>query len=219
TRGVLRMTADEFAERVAPYERAGYSVAAHAIGDVAIDAALAAWESLPRSSGRRRLEHLGLPTDDHLRRLARLGVIVATQPRFLPELGPNFAAYLPSDFPVVPYPFRSMLDAGLVVAFSSDGPVVADVTPLAGIQAAATRVGVEGWPGRDERVEVADAIRAYTLGAALAEGQGASSGSLAPGKRADLVVLSRDPLSTPLDEWETITIDATYVDGHAVYER
>ncbi|MGL4513043.1 MAG: amidohydrolase, partial [Lacipirellulaceae bacterium] len=46
TRGVLRMTADEFAERVAPYERAGYSVAAHAIGDVAIDAALAAWESL-----------------------------------------------------------------------------------------------------------------------------------------------------------------------------
>jgi predicted amidohydrolase YtcJ len=219
TRGVLRMTAEEFAERVVPYERAGYSVAAHAIGDVAIGVALDAWESLALSKSRRRLEHLGLPTPDQLRRLGRLGVIIVTQPRFLAELGPNFGAYLPEDFPVTPYPFRSMLDAGLVVAFSSDGPVVADVTPLAGVHGAATRSGVESWAGRDERLSVDEALGAYTLGAALAEGQGAWSGSLDIGKRADLVVLRRDPCSTPLDEWETIEVDATYVDGQAIYER
>jgi hypothetical protein len=219
TRGVLRMTAEEFAERVAPYERAGYSVAAHAIGDVSIDAAIEAFEAFPPSRQRRRLEHLGLPTPDALRRLAQIGVVVVTQPQFLPELGPNFAAYLPGEFPVTPYPFRSMLDAGLVVAFSSDGPVVADVTPLAGIHAAATRSGVKSRPGCDERVTVPEAIHAYTRGAALAEGQAAWSGSLDPGKRADLVVLSRDPLETPLDEWESIQVDATYINGQAVYER
>lgn len=215
-RGVLRMDAERFAACAEPYAKAGYAVAAHAIGDVAIDAGLTAFKSLP--AGRQRLEHLGLPSAEALRRATKAGVMIATQPAFLPELGANFNAYLPDTFPITPYPFRSMIDAGLTVAFSSDAPVVVDDSPLAGIAAAATRTGRPDSEA-SERVSIRQALHAYTLAAARVEGVESMRGSLESGKLADLVVLDQNPLKTPLNDLLSIRVLATYVGGRLAYER
>lgn len=220
TQGVLRMTADELLERASSYAARGYSVAAHAIGDVAIDAGLNAYERLPKAAAtRRRLEHFGLPSEEAMRRAADLGVLVATQPQFLPELGPNFAAYLPRDFPIVPYPFRSMIDAGLTVAFSSDGPVVVDDSPLAGVRAAVLRNAAGAVIGAEERITTERAIAAYTVGGAITSGDAPRLGSIEVGKLADFVVLNRNPIATPIEDFDSVCVDATYVAGACVYER
>src|SRR3546814_2017437 len=93
------------------------------------------------------------------------------------------------------YAFRSLLDAGAVLAFGSDW-FVAPMEPLMGIYAAVTRRTLDGahpdgWVP-EQKISVAEAVRAYTAGSAYAEGQDAVKGTLEPGKLADLVVLSDD---------------------------
>lgn len=216
-RGCLRLDRDAFRELARPAHDAGLRVAAHAIGDAAIEVALDVFEELGRGAGHR-IEHLGLPSAEQLARVARLGLGVATQAIFLDELGVHFRRALPDDFPITPYPFRAMLDAGIDLALSSDGPVVAELSPLAGIASAARRRDAEGHV-HDERegLEVRESLHAYTVaGAALAGGP--ARGRLAPGLAGDCVVLSRDPLDTPVEELAEIEVRATVVGGDVVWE-
>ena len=109
----------------------------------------------------------------------------------------------------------------MTLAFGSDAPIEApDV--LAGIHAAVTRRRADGAPGPagwqpQERISVAEAVRAYTLGAAFASGEEASRGSITPGKLADLVVLDRDIFACPADEILQTRVVATVLDGKVVY--
>src|SRR5690606_15466438 len=117
------------------------------------------------------------------------------------------------------YPVRSMLEAGLTVALSSDAPVVPDDNPLLGIKAAVDRCDANGDPIAPEQAITAyDALYAYTMGGAIASGDENNRGSITPDKWADLVVLSGDPLNTPPDELLNIRVEQTYVGGQLVYE-
>jgi predicted amidohydrolase YtcJ len=139
--GVLRFAHDELAALCRESHDAGWRVATHAIGDVAIEQMLDIYEALgphPRGLGHR-IEHLGLPSAAQLARAARLGVIAAPQAIFIRELGKNFRDYLPDTLLPRCYPLRAMLDAGVTVALSSDAPVVENDNPLAGMAAAITR--------------------------------------------------------------------------------
>ncbi|MEM9352279.1 MAG: amidohydrolase [Planctomycetota bacterium] len=220
TTGVLRLTTGELIEQARPLAEAGWRIATHVIGDAAIGAALGAYAELPKAEGPHRLEHLGLPAGEHLRRAAELGVGVATQTIFLPELGGNFRQYLPDEFPVTPYPVRSMLAAGLVTALSSDAPVVVDDNPLAGVRAAVDRL-TDGGDEIDaaESIDVAAALHGYTQAGAVLAGEQASMGSIEIGKWADLAVLDRDPLETPVEELTKVRVDMTLVGGEVVFER
>ena len=221
-RGVLRFDPDELRALAREAHDAGWRVAIHAIGDVAIDQVLDLYAELgphPRH-WHHRIEHLGLPSSDQLTRAARLGVISVPQTVFIHSLGPNFRAYLPDALLPRTYPVRAMLDAGLVVALSSDAPVVDDDNPLLGMSAAVTRRDREGVTVVGEQaITAAEALYAYTMGGALASGDEANRGSLTPGKWADLAVLSADPLLAPPEALTGISVDLTLLAGQVVHER
>jgi predicted amidohydrolase YtcJ len=220
TRGVLRFADEELLALSREAHDAGWRIATHAIGDVTIDQVLRTYETLGPGPRRHRIEHLGLPTTDHLTRAARLGVIAVPQSIFLFELGRNFRAFLPDDMLAAAYPIRSMLEAGLTVALSSDAPVVEDDSPLRGIEAAVARCDAEGHPiAADQGITVAEAIAAYTAGGAVASGDDDNRGSLTPGAWADLAVLSGNPLDTPVESLTDLMVEQTWVGGALAYER
>ncbi len=201
---------------------AGWQIAAHAIGDAAIDQCLCAYakalQAVPRADTRHRIEHAMLLWPDQIGRMARLGVLPVYQPEFLmrfgdaylPALGPSRTARL--------MPYAETLSAGLPLVFSSDIPVVPG-SPLDGIVAAALRTTPSGVRlGPHLAVSVLDGLRAYTEGAAYSVFLEADRGRIAPGQRADFVVLSADPTVLPLEEWANgLRVQATIVGGVVVY--
>lgn len=218
TRGVLRMQDDEFLALAHEAHDAGWRIATHAIGDVAIDQVLRVYAALGTAPIRHRIEHLGLPTDEQLAWAARRGVIAVPQAIFLPALGRNFRQYLPDTLLPRAYPIRAMLDAGLTVALSSDAPVVENDSPLAGIQAAITRADADGQPiAADQAITLDEALDAYTHGGAVASGDDEVRGRLEVGLLADLTVVSGDLRTTSPDAIAALTVTQTWVGGRQVY--
>ena len=228
TRGVLRFETGDLLDLAWEAHAAGFRIGMHAIGDVAIEQVIGVYEELYRRSAvaavsepplRHRIEHLGLPSPDHLRRCAALGIIAVPQTVFLPALGGNFRRYLPDDFLPRCYPVRAMLDAGLTVALSSDAPVVPDDNPLLGIKAAVDRLDPSGEPlAPEQAITPYEALYACTMGGALASGDNANRGSLTPGKWADMAILSSDPLTAPPEHLLAIRVEQTYVGGELRFE-
>lgn len=222
TKGVLRFDSEELRELCRETHRAGWRIATHAIGDVAIDQMLDIYESLgphPRALSHR-IEHFGLPDATQLGRAAKLGVIAAPQTIFIHSLGRNFRNYLPDALLPRTYPIRAMLDAGVRVALSSDAPVVEDDNPLVGMMAAITRRDREGETiAPQQAICAAEALYGYTMGGAIASGDHENRGSIEPGKWADLAVLSADPLLALPASLPDIHVDMTLVAGRVVYER
>src|SRR5207253_3032035 len=163
---------------------------------------------------RHRIEHLGLPDPDQLRRAARMRIVAVPQTVFIHSLGRNFREYLPERLLARAYPVREMMEAGIAVALSSDAPVVEEDGPLLGIQAAVLRRDAEGNPiAADQAITAAQALRAYTMGGAFATGDEANRGSLSPGKWADLAVLDEDPVAAEPEALDAIRVEMTVVGG------
>jgi predicted amidohydrolase YtcJ len=221
-RGVMRFEDDELTELMWEAHRAGIRIATHAIGDVSIEQVIKAYEACHArqpSNIRHRIEHLGLPSAEHLARCRALNVIAVPQTIFLNALGTTYRRYLPDVFYPRCYPVRAMLDAGLTVALSSDAPVVPDDNPLMGMKAALDRKDTNGAPITPEQAITArEALYAYTMGGAIASGDETNRGSLTPGKWADLVVLSGDALAVEVDMLSSLRVQQTYVGGELRYE-
>ena len=208
--------------------RAGWQVAAHAIGDAAVDLVLDALEeadrrgpSVPRGGipPRHRLEHGVMFRPDQVGRLARMGITVVTQPLFIEDFGdlllqgsggrPEAGDY---------FRMRSLLAAGVPLAGSSDRPVSAG-SPLRGIQAMVARTTADGAVfGADERLSAHEALASYTAGGARAAHGEDHWGTLAPRRLADLVVLGDDPTSVAVDRIGSIQVLATVVGGRAAHD-
>lgn len=220
TSGFLVKSAETIAEQVRLAHRGGWQVAMHVIGDRAIEVGLDAIETAMGADAARfrpRLEHCGVLRPDLIERIRRLGVVVVTQPRFIFELGDGFRAVLGEKRLQLTYPIASL--RGLPVAFSSDRPVV-NGAPLLGIKAAVRQHTAGGEPYvPEEAITVEEALRWYTLGAAYSTFEEKEKGSLEPGKWADFVVLSRNPLQTSLEELGGIDVLITVVGGQPVFEK
>ena len=144
--------------------------------------------------------------------LSRLGIIVSTQPMFIHSEKDWLRRRLGGERCQTVYPFRSFLDAGIKMAGASDAPVESpDV--LHAIQCCVTREGFEPHQG----ISVEEAVRMYTLDAAYAQFEDGMKGSITPGKRADLVVLSDDPFKGKPDKIKDIKVVRTVVGGKVVY--
>ncbi len=206
--------------------RAGLAVFVHAIGDRANREVLNAVEASQRAGEgqqlRHRIEHVQILHPSDVPRLARLGVVASMQPLHATQ-DMLLADSLWGKRCAGAYAWRSLLNSGAALAFGSDAPVE-DLSVLAGIHAAVTRRRPDGSPGPEgwipqERVSAAQALRAYTVGAAFASGEEAIKGSLAPGKFADVAILSRDILAIPAEEILETEVVGTLLDGKFVYRQ
>jgi predicted amidohydrolase YtcJ len=219
--GYLQADADQLTERIIEAHRAGWRVAAHAIGDRAIDLALDAFadaaDQHPRARPRHRIEHFAAARPDQVARAAKLGVIAVGQGRFASELGDGMLAAVGAERSAWLYRQRSLLDAGLVLPGSSDRPV-ASGAPLLGIHDMVNRRTASGAPfNAAEAITPAEALRAYTWGSAYASKQERAKGSITPGKLADFTVLSEDPTAVAHERIAGLEVLATFLDGDLRY--
>ena len=159
---------------------------------------------------RHRIEHVELADDDAIRRLADGDVVASVQPNFLKWAGEGglYESRLGAERTARTNRYREMLDAGVDLAFGSDGM---PMDPLLGVHHAVNA------PAEAQRLSVTEALCAYTRGAAYAGFDEDRLGTVTSGKRADFVVLERSPWDHP-DEIHDIDVAMTVVDGAVVHD-
>jgi hypothetical protein len=223
--GLLVSTGDHMEEVSRRALASGFQVAIHAIGDrgnlIALDAMERALGG-PRPEARFRVEHAQVMRLQDIERMARLGIVASMQPTHATSDGPWADERVGETRLAGAYAWRKVLNAGGLLALGSDFPVES-ADPRLGLYAAVTRQDLQGdppggWlPG--ERLTPEEALRGFTLDAARSLFLEKEVGSLAIGKRADLVVFARDPMTIPAAGIPRAEIDYTLVNGQVVYER
>jgi predicted amidohydrolase YtcJ len=225
--GISMLDRDELERAVVTLDAHGFQVHIHTIGDRAVRDALDAFEAAARANGsrdaRHHLAHLQLVHPDDLPRFAELGVAANVSPLWAchsgyvdeltePFIGPERSARM--------YPFGSLVRAGARLAFGSDWTVSTN-DPLPQLEVAVTRVDPDT-RGREpllpaEGLDLATALRTFTAGSAYVNFLEDETGTIEPGKLADLAVLDRnvlDPGAGPLgDARVVLTLSA----GEAVH--
>lgn len=199
--------------------------AIHAIGDYAnhfVLDVLAATRSAWRSKGLHpRIEHVQLLHPNDLHRLAQLGITASMQPiHAISDM--LIAERFWGQRCLFGYAWRTLLDYGTSLAFGSDSPVETfDV--LQGLYASITRRTPAGFPSGgwypEQCLTIAEAITAYTYGAAQAVNHEHELGDLRPGKWADITILDRDILNAPPQALLETNVIATIVRGRIVYQK
>ena len=220
SRGYLLDAPETYRERALGAYRAGWPLALHAIGDAAIDLALDLIEEATEKYGARavpcRIEHFGISRPDQLERGGRLGVAVTPQAGFIGPIGDQMADMVGVERENWLYRGRSIIDAGMILAGSSDLPV-ADNNIRRGMQSAVDRTTDSGkLLGAGEAITSEEALRTHTEWAARATGQIADKGTLERGKLADFTVFSASPITAP--NIAELDIVATIVGGTLSYD-
>ena len=224
TTGVFVIAPEKMAIVASTVHRLGWQLAIHAIGDRTLDAAIdiidkALYGDERKTDARPRIEHCVMMNPRMIKRFAELGVIAVVQPGFIWGIGDNYIRQLGASRAAHTIPFRTLLDHDIVVAFSSDRPVV-DGAPILGIHAAVNQKTMTGQDyAADQRISVEEALKCYTLNGAYATFEEEIKGSIERGKLADLAILSEDPTRVPPEKIKDIQVLATMIDGNFVFER
>jgi predicted amidohydrolase YtcJ len=214
----------------------GFQVHVHAIGDRAVRQALDAVEAARRANGqndnRPHISHLQVVHPDDLPRFRALGVVANAQPLWAcnePQMLELTVPFIEPERLGWMYPFGSLVRSGATLACGSDWPV-SSPDPLEEIHVAVNRTMPPGYaygePSPDEepflpqeRIDLPTALAAFTMGSAYVNHLDAPTGSIEPGKAADLVVLSEDLFELPVERITDARVDMTLVDGRVVHER
>ena len=215
-----------FRARLIGADAAGLQLCIHAIGDQAISSVLDTFSEIEKTNGARerrwRIEHLQHVAPKDFERLERLSVVASMQPYHAIDDGQWAERRIGPERAKTTYAFRTLLDRGVRLAFGTDWSV-APLNPLLGLFAAVTRETLDGkHPGGwvpEQKITLAEAVEAYTLGSAFAEFQEKDKGTLAPGKLADLVVLSADIFRIDPHALRDAKVDLTMVGGKIVFQR
>jgi predicted amidohydrolase YtcJ len=228
-RGMPLIEMDALAHAIHRADAAGLATMVHAVGDranrevIGIFEALAAHRSptaAPPPAVPHRIEHVQMIRPEDLERLRRLNLALNVTPANM-ILDINLIDAVLGDRGQFTYAFRQLLDTGVPVMFSSDCPVC-DPDPLIGIHAAVTRQRADGSPPGGwhphNRVTIDEAIRAYTATPAAVHNANAL-GVIAPGNKADLVILSRNVLVLPPEMLPEVRVEMTVFDGKIVHRK
>jgi hypothetical protein len=205
----------------------GLGVAVHAIGDAGIRAALEVAKlsrttTTRRAPARFRIEHAQIVDLSDIPRFRELGVIASMQPTHATSDMPWAEDRVGPERIRGAYAWRSFLEAGVPLAFGSDFPIESP-DPRLGLYAAVTRRDRAGMPPGgwhpEQRLTLAEALAAFSAGAAFAAGQEGELGKLAPGYQADLTIFEQDLFALPPEQLPTAGIAATVIAGETVYAR
>lgn len=224
--GLAIYSKSKLMELIAAAHKNNLQVYCHAIGDKANCWTLDAFESAIDEYGqkdlRHRIEHAQLVAQGDFQRFADLNVIASVQPSHCIDdmrwaetrIGKERCRRL--------FAFRSFLQVGAHIAFGTDWPVE-DLNPMLGLYAAVTREFPQGGPAGgwfpEQKIDMQQAVTAYTLGAAYAEHEEKNKGTIEPGKLADLIVLDRDIFSVPPEEILSAKVELTMMGGEIVFVR
>lgn len=224
--GISFVDPEALREHVTRLDAEGFQVHFHALGDRAVrealDAVAAARAANGRTDGRHHLAHLQVVHPDDVPRFAQLDAIANIQPLWAahePQMDELTIPFLGEERASWQYPFGDLLRAGARLAGGSDWSV-SSANPLEGIHVAVNRVvhGEDAEPLYPRnRITLAEAVTAYTLGSAHVCHRDDSTGRLEPGYLADLAVLDRDIFAAPEDEIAAATVRSTYVEGELVH--
>jgi hypothetical protein len=224
-RGLAVLSFPSLRKRVMEAYKNGYSVAIHAIGDKAVTNSLKAIESARKDfpgPRRDRLEHVQLFRPSDLTLFRRLGVVASVQP-----------VHLATDWATAEkkwglgrcrtgYAWRSLLRGKIPLQFGSDVPVE-PLNPLLGLQAAVTRQDLRGNPPGgwfpEEKLFLEESIKAFTALPAWCSRKERCLGAVTPGRWADLTVFDQDLSRLPPEQWASVEVAMTIVNGEIVYQK
>jgi predicted amidohydrolase YtcJ len=221
-RGISYRSDEELLSFFTRAQEAGMQTGVHAIGDAAIEQAIAAWEKVAEQVGdtevRRlshRIEHFECAMDDHIARAAALGLCISAQPAFDAYWGGNrglYAERIGRDRAALMNRFASMVRGGLLVGAGSDSTV----TPLDPfLQMAALR----DHHVTEERIGARKALSLHTLNSHALAGNDDIAGTIDVGKRADLTIVDRDPLEVDPDDLRKTEVISTWIAGQELWSR
>jgi len=227
--GETTMPEDIYRDLVVKYDKLGFQIYTHAIGDRAVREALDAYEYAQKTNGttgkrglRHRIEHIETIAPTDIPRFAKLGVLASMEPI---HADPGTAevwskAVGPERLPFA-FAWQSLLKSSARLIYSSDWPAAISVDPIRGLHCAVNRRTTEGQPQRGwvpaERVNIVDALRAYTFGGAFSSFEEGIKGRIAPGMLADVVVFSQDLFKVePMRIHETRVV-LTVFNGKPIY--
>jgi predicted amidohydrolase YtcJ len=212
-------------DRYMKADAAGLQICTHAIGDEGISNILDLYSDVIKAHGeadrRLRIEHAQHMAAKDFERFAQLHVIASVQPYHAIDDGRFAEAHIGHDRATRTYAFRTFLNHGVRLAFGTDWEV-APLDPLLTVYAAVTRATLDGknpngwFP--EQKLSVAEAIEAYTMGSAYAEFQEKEKGSITPGKLADMVLLSDDIFSIVPEKIRDVRVLKTFVGGRLVFD-
>ncbi|MEI8386180.1 MAG: amidohydrolase [Verrucomicrobiota bacterium] len=220
-RGLPQWTQEELDQALIAADKAGFQVHVHAIGDAAVHQTLDSIEQMAAKNGPRDrrpcIAHCQVIQPGDIARFGKMGVIPVVTPYWagdrdgvLDRLGPVRNEWQ--------YPYASLAKTGATLAFNSDWPVQT-ASPLAGMPVAIRRIE----PGKTfplvpgEALTPMQALLGYTQGAAYSVFEESRLGMLKKGMRGDIVVLARNPLTTPVEEWPGIRLLSTWRAGVRTY--
>ncbi|HEY6946396.1 MAG TPA: amidohydrolase [Candidatus Acidoferrum sp.] len=225
TTGIFTYDPDKLRAMAIERDKAGFQLNFHAIGDRANRICLDVFEAVVKANGRRdrrdRIEHAQVVAPMDFQRFAELKVIASMQPshqttdmRWAEDrIGPERIKGA--------YAWNTMLKNGVRLAFGTDYPVEV-ISPFRGLYACVTRERPEGGPRNgwepQERISLADCIRAYTSGSAYAQFEEGKKGELKAGEYADFIVLSDDLTKIPPSQFTKVRVLRTVVGGKTVYQ-
>lgn len=213
--GMLYQETEELQAFVLDAHKAGMQLAFHAVGDLAVEQALSAFEHaqamLPRSNARHRIEHAQLITKEQIDRAKRAGVVISVQPAFN-DVWPHqtYPQYIGKRSARID-PLASLKRAGIPLVGGSDSTVT-PLEPLVGIHSAVNHSRSE------ERLSVAEAIDIFTRQAAYSTFDEDKRGSLQKGMDADLAVLDENPYDIDPENLRDLNVLMTVARGNIVFE-
>lgn len=218
SKGNMNLSPFALKEIIKEADENGFQVAVHAIGDATIDHLIASYKELSGKI-RHRIEHASVIREDQILELSKLNVVACVQPHFvisdswaMERLGIERMKWL--------YPFKSMLEKGVKLSFSTDCPVE-PLNPWETIYASVTRGKYESLIHYDyiknEKLNLIESLHAYTFGSAYAMYEESNLGSLDVGKLADFIIVNKDPFELYEKDLKNVKTLATFVNGIKVY--
>ena len=223
TSGRLHPPVKELESLVKDAHRARFPVAIHCVEEEVIAAAARVLESCRESTLRDRIEHCSEGTPALIETVKRSGVSVVTNPGFLYHNGARYRENVEARLLPHLYPAGALKGAGVAVAFGSDAPVI-DPNPWAGIYGAVTRRDSEGRQLTAEefarqKVDIAEALRMYTVAGAKVEGSPEEKGAIIPGRLADVILVDGNPLEADANSLLDTRTVMTFVSGSIVWSK
>ncbi len=219
---------DRYKQLVTQLDKEGFQLYTHAIGDLGVRESLNAYENAAKINGARdrrpRIEHIEQVQADDIPRFAKLGVLPSMQPIHAdPGTVDVWSKAVGEERLPRSFAWQSLLKSGATLVYGADWPACISLNPMRGLHSAVNRRTMDGQPPNgwipEQKISVADALKAYTVNSAYGSFDEKQKGKLMPGFLADLVILSQDLFSIPTMDIHKTNVLLTVVDGKEVFKE